>query len=95
MSTAPKRCLEAGCTRHAMPGYSRCLPHQRPRWRTYNDPAYRLFGIGVRCEACGGIEDLTRDHIKPIARGGTNHHDNLRTLCRSCNSSKGRTTDAQ
>jgi 5-methylcytosine-specific restriction endonuclease McrA len=31
----------------------------------------------------------TIDHIIPVSRGGTNDVDNLRLLCRSCNSKKG------
>lgn len=35
---------------------------------------------------------LSVDHIVPIARGGSNGFDNLQTLCRWCNSSKGSKT---
>lgn len=43
---------------------------------------------GFQCVKCGG-NDLTIDHIIPIAKGGTNADNNLQTLCRSCNSKKG------
>jgi 5-methylcytosine-specific restriction endonuclease McrA len=36
---------------------------------------------------------VTVDHIIPIAKGGTHTRDNLRVLCRSCNSSRGATID--
>ncbi|MHB8188944.1 MAG: HNH endonuclease [Ferrimicrobium sp.] len=42
------------------------------------------------CERCGSESDLTVDHIIPLARGGSHDIDNLQTLCRSCNSSKGK-----
>lgn len=42
-----------------------------------------------RCRLCGSSEDLEVDHIIPIARGGLNRSDNLQTLCRTCNRSKG------
>ena len=42
-----------------------------------------------RCVTCGSHVDLTVDHIKPVALGGTDDSDNLQTMCRSCNSKKG------
>jgi hypothetical protein len=44
---------------------------------------------GHRCVRCGATEDLTLDHIHPRSLAGNDSDDNLRTLCRSCNSSKG------
>lgn len=52
----------------------------------------RLFVFerdGFRCAWCGGTEDLTIDHIYPQSLGGGHGEDNLQTLCRSHNSSKG------
>lgn len=48
-------------------------------------------GTGA-CASCG--VQLTQQtyecgHIVPVARGGTNHVDNLRPLCRTCNRSMG------
>lgn len=44
---------------------------------------------GFKCAKCASIDHLTIDHIKPLARGGTNDIGNLQTLCRPCNSAKG------
>lgn len=44
---------------------------------------------GHRCLACGATEDLTVDHIKHQSRGGGHEVENLRALCRSCNSRRG------
>jgi 5-methylcytosine-specific restriction endonuclease McrA len=44
---------------------------------------------GNLCLKCGATEDLTVDHIVPVILGGLTNPDNLRTLCRACNSSKG------
>ena len=44
---------------------------------------------GYKCVICGNTENLEVDHIVPLARMGTNDADNLQTLCRSCNRSKG------
>ena len=41
------------------------------------------------CLICGNKKKLTIDHIKAIAKGGTNDLDNLQTLCGVCNGKKG------
>ncbi|MGA5670048.1 HNH endonuclease [Streptomyces pseudogriseolus] len=41
-----------------------------------------------RCQGCGAAEDLTLDHVVHWSNGGTNADDNLRVLCRSCNSKR-------
>lgn len=38
-----------------------------------------------KCENCSSTFALEIDHIQPKALGGTNHAENLRLLCRSCN----------
>lgn len=47
---------------------------------------------GRCCLECGVTEDLTLDHIYPWSLGGQHTADNLRVLCRSCNSKKGART---
>ena len=42
-----------------------------------------------KCVCCGKSKRLSRDHIIPLAMGGTNTPDNIQPLCRSCNSRKG------
>lgn len=44
---------------------------------------------GFRCRECGTAQDLSLDHIHPWSKGGSDHPENLQTLCRSCNSRKG------
>lgn len=44
---------------------------------------------GHLCEICLSTDDLTIDHIISVKKGGQNDIDNLRVLCRTCNSSKG------
>lgn len=46
--------------------------------RLYNSP----------CAKCQSTDDITMDHIVPIARGGRHSVGNLQPLCGSCNSSK-------
>lgn len=43
---------------------------------------------GFRC-SCGSQSDLTVDHISPEILGGAATLENLKTLCRPCNSRKG------
>jgi 5-methylcytosine-specific restriction protein A len=60
------------------------------RWQQRSNAVRRTSPV---CEACGTTGNrsnpLTVDHITPKAAGGTDHRDNLRTLCRRCNSAKG------
>jgi 5-methylcytosine-specific restriction endonuclease McrA len=51
---------------------------------------------GYRCQYCGrhraqlrGREFLTRDHIIPMSRGGSNDWRNVVTACSPCNNRKG------
>ncbi len=42
-----------------------------------------------QCAHCGSVQNLTMDHVIPKAVGGTNHINNLQTLCGGCNKKKG------
>lgn len=44
------------------------------------------------CAYCGTRHELTRDHIIPRSRGGTDDPSNLVWACRNCNAAKGNRT---
>ncbi|MBI5380257.1 MAG: HNH endonuclease [Nitrospirae bacterium] len=47
---------------------------------------------GHRCQYCGrrhSLEDLTFDHVIPIAKGGGKSWENIVTACMECNRRKG------
>jgi 5-methylcytosine-specific restriction endonuclease McrA len=45
---------------------------------------------GHRCVYCGRtMQRLTKDHIVPLAKGGTHTFSNIVPACQSCNSKKG------
>lgn len=49
----------------------------------------RAYGeIKTPCEHCGTLENLSLDHIKPQMIGGGHEKENLRVLCRSCNTKR-------
>jgi 5-methylcytosine-specific restriction endonuclease McrA len=48
-----------------------------------------LGRIGGKCAHCGTTERISRDHINPLSKGGSDTIDNIQPLCRSCNSRKG------
>ncbi len=46
-----------------------------------------------QCQKCNSRNDLTLDHIQPYSKGGPESYENLRVLCRSCNSKRGNRGD--
>lgn len=50
------------------------------------------------CHYCGAsfpAQDLSMDHIVPVARGGKSQRSNLVTACKQCNSAKSYHTPAE
>jgi len=65
---------------------------QRARARMTDGLRYRVMRRDgfycVLCGATGQTHTLVLDHIMPVSRGGKTTMDNLRTVCRTCNSGK-------
>lgn len=62
-------------------------------WRRGYDAEWRrlsraLISENPWCVECGSREDLTADHIVPLAAGGESIASNVQVLCRSCNGTK-------
>jgi len=41
-----------------------------------------------KCVSCGEEKKLTKDHIIPLSKGGTDYIKNIQPMCRNCNSKK-------
>ena len=41
------------------------------------------------CQKCQSKDNISIDHVVSVLNGGEDSLDNLQTLCKSCNSSKG------
>ena len=67
-----------------------------PSYRTHKHSLYgRQEGFCAGCRSHFPFRNLTVDHIVPLARGGSDHIDNLQLLCGACNSTKGQGSQAQ
>lgn len=70
--------------------------HVPQRFRRQVTNTFLFARDDYTCQYCGrrrnelrGRQFLTRDHILPVSRGGTNSWDNVVTSCSSCNNRKG------
>jgi 5-methylcytosine-specific restriction endonuclease McrA len=70
--------------------------HVPRRFRRQVTNTFLFARDGYRCQFCGRPgaelrhrECLTRDHLVPLSRGGTNEWTNVVTACSNCNTRKG------
>ncbi len=70
--------------------------HVPRRFRRQVTNTFLFARDNYRCQFCGRAqpelrprECLTRDHLVPLSRGGTNGWSNVLTACSSCNTRKG------
>jgi hypothetical protein len=61
----------------------RLARHSAEEWQAL------LWICGGVCVKCGADDDIVKDHILPIYRGGSDGIENIQPFCRSCNAAKG------
>lgn len=68
-------------------------PRLNTKYKKKNIPASLKVMVhekyAYKCVSCGTQKNLTCDHIIPESKGGETTLENLQTMCKSCNSSKG------
>jgi len=76
--------------------------HVPRRFRRQVTNTFLFARDGYRCQFCGrpqatlrSRECLTRDHLVPLSRGGTNAWTNVLTACSTCNARKGNNLPAE
>jgi 5-methylcytosine-specific restriction protein A len=91
MPMAPPRacatCGAAGCTTHRRAPWQSRAPVPRVRGRRLQRWRWDLFRDQPFCVKCGALATI-RDHIVPLAEGGTDTPTNSQALCQMCSDAK-------
>lgn len=77
--------------RKANPGKKGALESRRRARKHGNGGSHtseQFASLGNVCHYCGKVGSMTRDHVIPITRFGTDNIENIVPACRSCNSKK-------
>ena len=86
----------ARATVHRMDQPKRTDLGKLPKPRVYKNEMYgEQNGCCKECKVKFDIDDLEIDHVVAVAKGGTDHRENLQLLCRRCNSDKGTGTPGE
>lgn len=101
---APRPCTKTGCGALVEDGTGRCPKHPHPAWakranapkrtrgRRLQTERHHLFMHNPLCVECikqGRVSAATqRDHVVPLAEGGTDTSDNTQALCDACHAIK-------
>jgi 5-methylcytosine-specific restriction endonuclease McrA len=62
-----------------------CVYHKHMEKSHLDNPHINMYHV----EPNGSLMLMTKDHIVPSSKGGSDHIDNLQTMCSKCNSKKG------
>lgn len=103
-SAAPRPCTHPGCSALVRDGSGRCPKHPRPEWAKKVTETKRiggrrrqalraaLFEADPLCAECKKLGRVTlgaeRDHIVPLAEGGSEEVSNTQLLCLPCHEAK-------
>lgn len=98
-SAVLKELLEHGFLVKGLESGTYHIAHEGTLWRRGTPLTRRTIPLSTRamvmerdeyqCVECSATDFLTLDHIWPYSKGGKDTVENLRVLCRSCNSAKG------
>ena len=92
-------CRTPGCPR-TVPGGGYCAVHQPARAQGWNQDHTRIRGPQLQrlrmqlfadepyCRLCKVQLATIRDHITPLAEGGTDALENIQPLCQACSDTK-------
>lgn len=103
-NAAPRPCTQPGCGALVHDGTGRCPKHPRAAWAKKTTATKRVTGrrlqamrerlfmaspLCVECERLGRVTLATqRDHVIPLAEGGSDDDDNVQGLCHACHDAK-------
>jgi 5-methylcytosine-specific restriction endonuclease McrA len=91
------RLIDSGWTVHRFNHALNDLRHRDKLYVSNSKKSVSLIGftqfkVGL-CVYCNRrTRQLTRDHVLPKSRGGSNHHANIVSACQACNHVKGNRT---
>jgi 5-methylcytosine-specific restriction enzyme A len=80
------------CEAHKVKAWAKTATYKRESGRPLQRKRAALFAREPLCRECrkhGRVTPATiRDHIKPLAEGGTDDDDNIQPLCTPCSDAK-------
>ena len=85
-------CGKAGCAEHKPKPWQQTADYKRVSGRRLQRARAELFGREPLCRECSKTGRVAlasiRDHIRPLAEGGTDDDGNIQPLCGPCSDVK-------
>jgi 5-methylcytosine-specific restriction protein A len=76
------------CTAHRRQAWREQAPPVRVRGRRLQALRATLFRAHPFCVRCLRAVATIRDHVRPLAEGGTDDEQNVQALCQDCSDAK-------